>query len=429
MEGNILQKIKKHGIVGSMKVVRLHATTTINNKWFYYYKKHRPMDEHLIVMESEGDLSDNAFALYDYMRHNDYLKKYHVAWLVDHVAEARELQRKNPEGFSNTEFVQKGPQKIDKRWAEVLATCKWYIYDHCNLMAPLVKRNDQRVIYLSHGWGYKAPKGGSTAHDLTHYDMITVTGPIPAKGMSEYWQEPEEKAVITGYPRLDYFFQSNTRVHEIINQQWHFDNYKKVIFWMPTFRKSNNESISEDYIANQTGLPIFETRDSLQEFSDFLKKRNLLLVFKLHHLQSDLPVFQSHFDNILLVRDEELHNMGIQLYQFISMADTVISDYSSVTIDFLLKDKPVIFTLDDYNGYIKSRGLFPANAIDYMKGYHVYNQKELEESISEVVEGIDKYKDDRWAVMKDYHTYTDGNSARRVLDKAGISCSTETLMR
>ena len=416
MEGNILQKIKRHGIVGSMKVVELHAATAFNNKWFYYYKKHRPMDEHLIVMESEGDLSDNAFALYDYMRHNNYLKKYHVAWLVDHVDEARALQQKRPEDFPNTEFVQKVPKKVNRRWAEVLATCKWYIYDHCNLLAPLVKRKEQKVIYLSHGWGYKAAKGGCTANDRTHYDMITVTGPIPAKGMSEYWQEPEERAVITGYPRLDYFFQSNISERKKVNRRWHFDQYKRVIFWMPTFRKSNNETLSEDYIENQTGLPIFETKNSLQQFSRFLKARNVLLVFKLHHLQAELPVFQTHFDNILLVRDEDLLDMGVQLYQFISMADAMISDYSSISIDFMLKDKPIIFTLDDYKEYDKSRGLFPKNAIDYMKGYHVYNQKELEESIAEIIDGVDKYKEERHAVLKDYHKFTDGNSARRVMD-------------
>ena len=420
MEGSILQKIKKHGLAGSMKVVGLNAAITINNKWFYYYKKNKSINKHLIVMESEGDLSDNAFAIYDYMRHAGYLKKYHVAWLVDHVEEARKLREKNPEDFQNTEFVQKVPQKVDKRWAEVLATCKWYIYDHCNLLAPLIKRKEQKVIYLSHGLVYKAAKGGFTTNDLTHYDMITVTGSIPAKGMSEYWQEPEEKAVITGYPRLDYFFQSNAKVREKINQKWHLAHYKKVIFWMPTFRQSYNESLSEDYIKNQTGLPIFETKDSLQEFSDFLKTRNLLLIFKLHHLQAELPVFQSHFENILLVRDEDLHEIGVQLYQFIDMADALISDYSSISIDFLLKDKPIVFILDDYEGYRKSRGFFPENAIDFMKGYHIYNQKELEDSLSEIADGIDKYIGERHAVMKNYHTYSDGNSARRVLDTIGI---------
>lgn len=417
MDGkSFLVKLKEHGFSGTAKSVYMRGVSAINKAAYYAYQKKYPVDDRLIVMESEGDLSDNAYALYDYMRANGYLKKYHVVWLVDNIEGAK----KRKERFPNTIFVQKRPIRLNKKWAEVLATCKWYIYDHCNLLAPLVKREEQMVVYLSHGWGYKAAKGGFTTNDLTHYDMITVTGPIPAKGMSEYWQEPEEKAVITGYPRLDYFFHPDTSVLDKINKKWHFDQYHKVIFWMPTFRQSNNESLSEDYIKNQTGLPIFETRDSLLEFSDFLKEKNLILVFKLHHLQAALPVFQSHFDNILLVRDEELHNLGVQLYQFISMADAMISDYSSISIDFLLKDKPIVFTLDDYKEYDKSRGLFPKNAIDYMKGYHVYNQKELEESISEIAEEVDTYKDDRDAIMKDYHTYTDGYSAMRVLNAIGV---------
>ena len=417
MDGkSFLVKLKEHGFSGTAKSVYMRGISAINKAAYYAYQKKYPVDDRLIVMESEGDLSDNAYALYDYMRANGYLKKYHVVWLVDNIEGAK----KRKERFPNTIFVQKRPIRLNKKWAEVLATCKWYIYDHCNLLAPLVKREEQMVVYLSHGWGYKAAKGGFTTNDLTHYDMITVTGPIPAKGMSEYWQEPEEKAVITGYPRLDYFFHPDTSVLDKINKKWHFDQYHKVIFWMPTFRQSNNESLSEDYIKNQTGLPIFETRDSLLEFSDFLKEKNLILVFKLHHLQAALPVFQSHFDNILLVRDEELHNLGVQLYQFISMADVMISDYSSISIDFLLKDKPIVFTLDDYKEYDKSRGLFPKNAIDYMKGYHVYNQKELEESISEIAEEVDTYKDDRDAIMKDYHTYTDGYSAMRVLNAIGV---------
>lgn len=95
---------------------------------------------------------------------------------------------------------------------------------------------------------------------------------------------------------------------------------------MPTFRKSNNETLSEDYIENQTGFPIFETKNSLQQFSHFLKARNVLLVFKLHHMKTKLQMLQIHFDSIHLVRDEDLLEMGMQLYQFISMADATISD-------------------------------------------------------------------------------------------------------
>jgi len=109
-----------------------------------------------------------------------------------------------------------------------------------------------------------------------------------------------------------------------------------------------------------------------------------------------------------------------QEVHIIDMADALISDYSSISIDFLLKDKRIVFTLDDYEGYRKSRGFFPENAIDFMKGYHVYNQKELEDSLSEIADGIDKYISERHAVMKNYHTYSDGNSSRRVLDTIGV---------
>ena len=420
MDGNILQKIKKHGIAGSMKVVEFHTATAFNNKWFYYYKKHRPMDEHLIVMESEGDLSDNAFALYDYMRHNNYLKKYHVAWLVDHVDEARTLQQKRPEDFPNTEFVQKVPQKVNRRWAEVLATCKWYIYDHCNLLAPLVKREKQNIVNLWHGCGYKASKGENHSNVISDYDLMTATGPLAAIEISECFNEPVAKTIITGYPRLDYFFQENKTISVRINAKWHFNQFRKVFLWMPTFRQSYAETLSENYLTNETGLPLFDSEDSLKAFSDFLKEQNALVVLKVHHLQANLPVFRKQLSNILFVKDEMLHSMNIQLYQFIVFADALISDYSSISKDFLILNRPIIFTLDDYEEYKQSRGLFPENAIDYMKGYHVYSIPEIQKAIKEIINNRDIYKSERKKILPLYHAYLDKNSSKRVLDAIGI---------
>lgn len=117
---------------------------------------------------------------------------------------------------------------------------------------------------------------------------------------------------------------------------------------MPTFRQSNSKEISEEYIDNQTGLPIFETYDSLKKFSEYLNKNNVLLVFKLHHLQADLDVFHKKFDNILILRDEDLSSDGVQLYQVVKYADIIISDYSSISIDAMVLDIPLIYTLDDY---------------------------------------------------------------------------------
>ena len=413
-----LNKIKKHGFIGTIKAVG-HRYTKLINVLAYYISWIFPINNELIVMESEGDLSDNAYALYDYMLNNGYLKRYKVVWLVDDVEKAKKRK------FPNTTFVKKTLANIDFKRSYYLGTCRRYIYDHCNLFAPIIKRKKQQIIYLSHGWGYKAAKGADLSKIKTHYDFLTSTGPISAKGISEYWGEPLDKAIITGYPRMDYFYDDNRTIAEVVNEKWNFDAYNKTILWMPTFRQSNSQSLSEDYITNQTGLPIFETRDSLYKFSLFLKENNMVLVLKLHHLQANLPIFKEKLDNILIVRDEDLQKLGIQLYQFVSLSSILISDYSSIAIDYLVINKPIIFTLDDYDEYDKSRGLSPKNAIDYMKGYHVYNVKELEHSLMEIDQGIDKYAEERKDIIHNYHTYLDGNSSKRVLKALGIDMQRE----
>lgn len=370
---NLAGKIKKYGFMGSLRVAKSHFVSFIN-RLAYYFCWLFPINDSLIMMESEGDLSDNAYALYDYMRANGYLERYHVVWLVDDVDSARE------KNYYNTEFVVKYPQKVDLRRAKYLATCRWYIYDHCNLMSSLKSRQSQMLVYLSHGWGYKAAKGCSRKKDVSRCNYITATGPVSAKGLADYWEETEEKLLITGYPRIDYFYKKEPDVAEAINQKWHFCKYSKVILWMPTFRVSNNKAISEEYIKNQTGLPIFDTFDDLKDFADFLKLNDVLLVLKLHHLQAELPVFSKEFDNIIVIRDEEIKSLGLQLYQIIPLSDALISDYSSISIDYLALNKPIVFTLDDYEQYNSSRGLFPQNAIDYMPGYHVYNIDELKKA-------------------------------------------------
>lgn len=416
VDKRIVDKIKEYGFCGSIGRVPAfirHTFIKCYNRFFFWWYTRLPIDYHSIVLESEGDCCDNAFALFDYIKNNGYLGKYRITWLVEY-----------PENFKDTENVRYVQKVIGdyftKETIKELRTCKWYIYDHCNVMSDYKKREKQLFIYLSHGWGYKAPKGRNLDTDKSRFDIMTATGPLAAEGLSEYWNSPQSKVVVTGYPRLDYLFRKNSSVDAILQNKWKFNKFDKVIFWMPTFRQSWSKHISENYIENETGLPIFNDIDSIRRFDLFLNSINSLLVFKLHHLQADLPIFKLVFNNIIVVRDEELQNMGIQLYQLINYADAMVSDYSSISIDFMIVDKPIIYTLDDYEEYNKSRGLFPENAIDYMPGYHVYNAQELEKSIAEIASGIDRYMEARRKVVDQYHTYRDGNSSKRILEQLRI---------
>ncbi|WP_347943632.1 hypothetical protein V4S36_10655 [Enterococcus cecorum] len=67
----MIEKIRKKGFIGTIKKI-IEISSKCINVIFYYIFFITPIDTKLIVFESEGDLSDNAFALYDYMKKKDY---------------------------------------------------------------------------------------------------------------------------------------------------------------------------------------------------------------------------------------------------------------------------------------------------------------------------------------------------------------------
>jgi CDP-glycerol glycerophosphotransferase (TagB/SpsB family) len=133
-----------------------------------------------------------------------------------------------------------------------------------------------------------------------------------------------------------------------------------------------------------------------------------------------MPVFKQKFSNIKIVRDEELADNGIQLYQFIPHTDALVTDYSSISADYMLLNKPMIYILDDYDEYRKSRGIYSENVLELMPGYHVFNLEELKEAIIEICRGVDKYKNKRNELLPKFHTYQDGCASKRILDHLGI---------
>lgn len=367
-----------------------------------------PLNDSTVVFESEGDFCDNSYALYEYMLKNGYMKKYKAVWFVD-----------NPENFSgyeNTLFLRKNFGLNFKPYY-YLATSKYYIYSHANYLESYRKRKNQKIVYLSHGLGIKKFKGRSEQElSSSNIDIVTVLCKEYAKIVTDFGGCASDKAVVTGYARNDYFFKDNNEVRQTVNRIYHFDEYKKVLFWMPTFRKSFSSAISDDTTGNETGLPLFTDSESLFQFNEYLNGLNILVVLKLHHLQAEMDIFKQEFSNIVVVRDEPLALNNIQLYQFVNLSDCLITDYSSISVDYLLSDKPIIFTLDDYEEYKKSRGFAIDDALRFMPGYHVYNIEELKKSIYDISVDIDNYKYDRKALRDILHTHADGQSAMRILE-------------
>lgn len=363
------------------------------------------------MFESEGDFADNSYALYDYMLKNGFFKKYEPVWLV--------AQPVNNSILYKGLCIAKWNRGLGLKRAYYLATSKYYIYDHSNVLSTLPIRKEQVLINLWHGSPFKRGKGASVVTSNKE-DVVLSTSDFWKEYMASFLLCNIEKVQSLGFPRNDYFFYSDCELLKKWVDETGWKQYNKLLFWMPTFRNSYSASISENYFNSDTGLPIIKTNADMQHLNDLLKKLNSLLVFKVHHLQAECSTFNKNYSNIQILKDEKIAKRGLQLYQIISLSDALITDYSSISNDYLLLDKPIIFTLDDYEEYKNSRGFLMEDPIQYFPGHHIYNKQQLFDAIQTVLSGDDLYKEIRNKICSLLHKHRDGNSSYRVLKYIGI---------
>ena len=221
-----------------------------------------------------------------------------------------------------------------------------------------------------------------------------------------------DKYAITGMPRNDLLFENNgmEKLQAITKKDLDKLN---VLFYLPTWRKGKNEWV--DSTRTWTRLFGFED-ESENDIIQMIENNNLFLVVKLHpfeyNMYKDLEVFTHN--QVYLLTDDELFKHKIHLYELLSAAKLLITDYSSVFFDTLLIDLPTIFAPTDLSEYEKNRG-FLIDPYDVMTpGPTVNTLQELNKEITNVLNGVDRYKDKRELVKNIVFKYKDNKASERV---------------
>ena len=169
-------------------------------------------------------------------------------------------------------------------------------------------------------------------------------------------------------------------------------------------------------VNEETLLPIFSKFKELDKLNAFLAKNNVLIVIKIHHYAN----FKSQeYSNIKYVTNDDLEKTKTKLYSFVKDFDSLVTDYSSIFPDYILLDRPIGFTVDDYETYKKERGFSIKDPIQYMAGNQIKNIDDFYGYIDDLVYGKDKYKNERGRVNKIMNKYGNGN-CERLCKLAGI---------
>jgi len=358
------------------------------------------------------DFADNARALFEYMLREGFDEKYELIWFVHDPTEYGGRYTGHPHvRFLPYSGSTAEDEAVRDKYYEVLCLAKYIFFTDAYGFARNA-RPDQVRVQLWHGCGIKRRVYFSPCEK--RYEYTTVIGDMYAEIHAKDYGLRADQVLVTGYPKDDWLF------HPIKDWQerFHIPSASKYIFWLPTFRTAGAEgleNLNETAIPGETGLPIAHSMEMLKQVNEILAENDMVLLLKLHPFQKRNSICRGTFSHILFLENEDLRREDVQINQILGYADALISDYSSVAIDFTLLDRPIAFTLDDYETYGDSRGFNWPNVRDYLPGEELFTFDDFLRFVMDVAAGLDSNREKRRRLGQEFHAYFDDGSAKRIL--------------
>ena len=204
-----------------------------------------------------------------------------------------------------------------------------------------------------------------------------------------------------GTPRNDILVKSDSNLNGMVKEKLKIDKDKKIILYAPTFRKNNNlEIYNIDY-----SKIINKLKDKFGGGWVFLVKLHPHLVSK-----SDELVYGKYVLDVTKYDD---------IQELLSIADVLISDYSSLMFDFALTKKPCFLYVPDLDEYIENdRGLY--FAINELPFISVKNNDELASEIANF--DSDKYDKDLKSFSSKIGSFEIGKCSEELEKKISKVC-------
>lgn len=196
---------------------------------------------------------------------------------------------------------------------------------------------------------------------------------------SNAFEVPKNRVKECGQARNDSLFEQNEGNYfaELIPIPF---NNSKVITYMPTHRQEGKTKQS------------FHDLLDLERIQDLCEKYNYVFIAKKHYYHQKENETIKGFSRIF-----EITSLNADPQKMIASTDILITDYSSVYIDYLLLDRPIIFYAYDLDDYLKNeRNLyFPYD--EASPGEIVTKKENLIVAIEKAIIN-DEFSDDRHRV-------------------------------
>lgn len=218
--------------------------------------------------------------------------------------------------------------------------------------------------------------------------------------VSKNYGYPEGNVIYTGLARFDNLYNNKINSNQILI--------------MPTWRNwlgRETNSLTEKtnfkethFYKNWNGL-LNSTR-----FIEFIEKNNCKVLFYPHvGMQKYLSEFEINSDNIELVSTET------DIQKVLKESALMITDYSSVFMDFAYMEKPIIYFQFDYDEFRSKQ--YSEGYFDYKKNIFGKSVESIEDVVNEIKKISAKGIEDKYVKnMKEFFELKDQNNCKRIYE-------------
>lgn len=178
--------------------------------------------------------------------------------------------------------------------------------------------------------------------------------------------------------KKDYKFDK-TYFPELTLLETYKNQYKFIVAWLPTHRAQFNKTILD--LMNESNVDI-------ARLNKFCADNGIVFIIKPHFLE--LNILKNSISNMSNIKLLD----AADPYPLLNLSDILITDYSSVYFDFLIKNKPIIFAPFDLEEY-EEKVDFYFNYNEVTPGMKCDSWNCIIEQISLLINDVDEYKNDR----------------------------------
>ena len=344
-----------------------------------------PVKENKIMFETgTGEIKDHPKAFYDYVKRNQ-IQDFEFKWAL--------TKGKDTCDVPEDEIV----YKRTLGYYYHLMTSKYWMRTHS--VDNIVKKRDGQIyIQLWHGPGATKKVGydikgrlvntGETMPHAREWDYYIATD-LVSQSYIKTALNLKIPRLLLGSCRSDVLVNMDAGQYDVLRKKMGVQPGETVILYAPTFRE-------EDFNLDKIHLPI----------QKLCQMENVRVILRLHPEVKNRLDIQEYDASVID------GNQYPDIYELYMASDIMITDYSSVSIEYSLLKRPILYYMYDLEAYMKERDFY-YNYLDHLSGPIIKTEEELIHAVEHIDEIQQEYAEQYEAYLQRYNEKNDGHVCER----------------